>query len=37
MNTDQKEKRYWLRWYLGVFLFLVFQIIIYYLITKAFN
>ena len=33
----KNEKLYWNKWYLGVFLFLVVQIIIFYLITVTFK
>lgn len=34
MKTDRK---YWNRWYLGVILFLIVQIIVYYFITDYFK
>jgi hypothetical protein len=33
----QNEKSYWNKWYIGVVLFLIVQIIIFYLITKSFS
>ena len=33
----QDEKTYWNKWYLLVFLFLILQIIIFYLITVEFK
>lgn len=32
-----KEKSYWKKWYVGVFLFLLIQIAIYYFITGQFR
>jgi hypothetical protein len=31
------EKTYWRKWYIGVLLFLMLQIIFFYLITKYFS
>jgi hypothetical protein len=33
----QHQKSYWNKWYLGVLLFLIVQIIIFYLITIEFK
>jgi hypothetical protein len=33
----QNEKSYWNTWYLGVFIFLVIQIVLFYWITKSFS
>jgi hypothetical protein len=33
----QNEKLYWNKWYLAVLMFLILQIIIFYLITVAFK
>ena len=33
----QSEKSYWNRWYLAVLLFLILQVIVFYLITRFFN
>jgi len=32
-----KEKSYWNKWYLGVFLFLLLQAVIFYFITMEFK
>jgi len=36
-KMEKKEKKYWSRWYLAVFLFLILQIIIYSWITRKFS
>ena len=33
----EKEKSYWNKWYIAVLAFLVLQIIIFYLLTTAYN
>ncbi len=33
----QNEKRYWNKWYLAVFAFLILQIVLYYFITIHFR
>lgn len=37
MKSMNREKRYWLKWYAGVILFLIIQILVYYLITQAYQ
>ncbi len=33
VSVMQKEKSYWARWYIGVILFLLLQVALYYFIT----
>ncbi len=33
----QNEKSYWNKWYIGVLLFLVLQVALYYLITRHYK
>ncbi len=33
----QDEKTYWNKWYLAVLLFLILQIVIFYLVTRFFS
>jgi hypothetical protein len=33
----KSEKAYWLKWYIGVLLFLIVQVILFFLITKYFS
>jgi hypothetical protein len=33
----QDEKSYWNKWYLGVLLFLILQVIVFYFITKQYH
>lgn len=33
----EQEKSYWKKWYLGVFFFLLFQVVAYYCITLYFK
>ena len=36
-KTNWDEKRYWNKWYIGVLLFLVIQIVVFYFITQHFK
>lgn len=33
----QNEKKYWIKWYIALLVFLVLQIVLYYFITKHFH
>lgn len=34
---QKQERKYWNRWYAAVFIFLVLQIVLYYLVTQYFQ